>query len=1478
MNMNRHFKIKIVLFLVVIILAGCKASPVQTLVATVDKLTEPVSVNVSPAQDFDEVVTSDEITEVTVTVSNNSSDEIRDLKYDFDSSENIYDFKPTLDGLVESPGFGGTCKTTLASKTSCTFKLDLIPRKQGKFTIAGTISYLNRVEPQTKPLTVSLISGEPASIVFTNDKSVYNFGVIEQTDLIKRYEEIEVKNVGGLTARSLVVDVYNDNIDGAYKLESHNCPKSLKPREICKARISYQPTNNNYTDPEDIFTGKLKFGYIKDPLDNKASTIAYFSLTSAAIEAKFKTNFPQSDFGTITTGNKEYRLVKLTNMGYREGILKELIIKKSDDSVAATCKKAASGNILDCNKTLAQLPFIIEDTNSCFDNIVVDYTSTTGSANCVFKITYWPSVTYLKGTQSTYNFNNSSVSFTYDSRWKGNVNMVTKDNIFNFLANFSAKAQLAITKIEFNTNTIPFVDLSGTAVANLGRIAKIAPAYTSVFYPTKIYYKNIGEVDASFLKLNDGKVVPTSLIDVNEFTPGASLPRDFNNYYKEIKQTDCLTVAADGECTVSFNVSPFKAANQAIEDGFMYDNILDPFNKFKSFDLLYADGSSFNDDGTVVESRNVKVNLISTLIAKGKLSVSPIALNFGSPTPIVVGDKAVKNIILKNIGTGKIAALQYNIAKTLEIPAAASGIPAYPYRLLTFASQGESLPPGADFDCLDLMRPGAASFPFTVDASKILDEGKACAFRIEAKLPLNSATLTNSITPEFKRNWSLGVSNTLDAWRRAVPTLPIINPKFFYWDGDDNSLNDPLSFPTFGYKAASVENVAINSAWKTPANLFIAQVEPMASAVVSQPEIIYPVVNESFPTTTMLPTFTVPLKQFTYVEFFPSATISTSLLKKGDILNYLASFPSYLHPTAQTIMLGSIKKSQDLFTTISFDNSGTETPTEAQIIDFGGDAGFTLTKFSTLTGANVFNKITSGINTFNVTFKFNQATAGTYQRCYDIVYKGSLGNKSHRFCLTAVALDAAPNLAIDYKNSEVTWNTTTSSFDITYDASWNTFKSPLNKISTCDQYIFSGCTNPNLANEILNFSTVYSTAASCIAGKNCQFDQKVIRFTNSGNATLTDFRLDLTTLPVTNYVSSTMLYKMNDTQCNNPANYFVDIQNKIAVCSRDITACNNLVPGASCIIPVIYTPTASATLNSSLMLGVAYRYHDNRSGTYPNASSYVNQFIPIRYEALASANPVAKGYMRKGIDPGVNDAGFPVTVTSVKTITASEVVNNWSDPLNPNSSEANSYPIRIGTYAEGFNATTTVVEPSFVLDTVPKKMIIYINLENPSSTRISFLKANPSPSTAWTQVYPEWNTTTSSFKTYNAKYGAAKSVVFASEGCFYGEVKNDNGVASNMKGFNSTTTATNSRCQLKVEFSGDITYPTCNVSTKAKTVQMGGDIGSCNPYVYRIPIWSYKRSTEGLFKFHIKDFIEPNRSNYTGGFTNVSSSYTISKN
>jgi len=229
------------LFLMMVVLSACKPQSSKVLQVQLGSILEPVSITLSTSPNIGEIVTSDESRDITITIKNNSSELIKYINFNIGYTENLLDFKINNEGASIFPGADGTCQQYLDPGQECTIVLSLTPRKQGEFNFLTTLSYMNKVETQSKNIEFQFFSGKPASRVFTNELTTYNFGTLEQTQPTESTQTLEIVNAGGLTAKSLSLELINDGLSNAYRLISHNCPKDLKIKQKCKAVVGFTP-------------------------------------------------------------------------------------------------------------------------------------------------------------------------------------------------------------------------------------------------------------------------------------------------------------------------------------------------------------------------------------------------------------------------------------------------------------------------------------------------------------------------------------------------------------------------------------------------------------------------------------------------------------------------------------------------------------------------------------------------------------------------------------------------------------------------------------------------------------------------------------------------------------------------------------------------------------------------------------------------------------------------------------------------------------------------------------------------------------------------------------------------------------------------------------------------------------------------------------------------------------------------------------
>lgn len=1440
-------------------ISGCKPQSLKAVEAFTSKILEPVSVTITPDPEIGEILLSDTENEIIVEISNNSSSEIRSVNLDINTDDNLIDFKPTLEGVVAYPGLGGTCGTVIAPGRSCIVKLVMIARKQGEFNIKAKVTYINLIQPQFKNINFHMIAGDPASLVFTNDISNYSLGVFEQTEATERFLDLEVQNAGGLPARNLNISMINDDLSPAYQIVNHNCPTKLDVGKKCNLKLSYTPRNNNYSDPETIFTGHVAFDYNRDPNGNLGHLNGYVSFTSATIEAKFKTNFPNVDFGTVTAGNKEVRTIKLTNQGYREGILKKLIFKfpkpnPTTDALSITECLKGTGTILNCQKNIFDFPFIVEDTNSCLDSEVYGIGSTSSSPNCFFKITYWPSTDYMAGSQALHNFNLATISFYYDSRWKGQNNIITKDGVFELKNSFNAKALLSVYSVKLNNTSILPAKMTNPnkwlEVVNLERLAKLKD--NSSHNTLEIRYKNIGEVPATFSILEDGaSPTPFAIRATDSFPafPDPNTARDLNSYYRSVKLSDeCISpiLPGDTNCTITYDLYPVKQANSLIEDNLMYDNISDLFNKYKIFKFSYLDGGNFEDDGSTSTIRTLETRLVSQLISKGKLVITTnTPLNLGT---IVNGDQFESRIKITNGGTGDITAMQFfDAANSFESPKASP----FPYSYESYAPG--TLPADSQKDCYVLLYSSSTSFPFIPDTNKVLREGESCSLKLTAKAPRSTIdTLINPATTtfnraDFKRFFDHNLNSLEDIWTKAVVASQSGKLKINYWDGDDNSLNDLNSFLTFGYKAVS-SVMTINSSFSSPANIGFSNIISFPSAVIYRPATNYPAIAQTVPDTINIPAVNFESRLFTTSNFSnlttpiigPSSpckigtatfTDNTGSTQSASIRDfslcefYTALGAPYTNSNYHMIHLGTFQANQAWSGSITLSNFGVEVPSDITLLADSNAAGLPIKikKFGgfVLPDPYITPQVVTG-STITMDINVQSAIAGRTERCYDVTYKSKLGNRDLRFCLVADIIAASPKLEISYFNNDATWDSGTASFIYVPDATPTIVSAPQN----------TGEINPTTTDKMISLSAVVGQPNATTYPSIWNNDKKIIRLKNIGTAALTNinalssFKIDLV--------------KRSDNTSDAAAKTAFTPPT-----AAEIAGCLPLAVNATCDLTIYLNPKIVSAADTSDYLLFSYAVADKQ---------FVNQYVALSFEGLATAKAIVKKYQI------TNSRVWGAAAGTVGQLVSS--VNSWVDPSAPPASPVqNSYSLKLGTTA------TTVHK----LAATPTVTTLVLDIDNSTTTKISFLKANPTPAAGtWNQIYPPAGLA--------AAHNGNKVLIEATRGCFYGDDENNASIASNLKGFNTATTLAN-KCQFKVTFKGDITYSNCVQSTKAKVTNIGGVLlANCNPYVFDIPFWTFKRSASSVFYTHMEDFIEPSKSSFLANTPNLAIKYLNSTN
>lgn len=1356
---------KSILFFVVVLLSGCKPAD-KVVEAMTSAILEPVSMTFSG--DLGEISVGSAPIPLAVTIKNNSSEPITNIHLDIGQSLSVFNYNPDSSGSAAAPGYNGSCFEKLDPGSTCTYQLVFNPRKSGRYNIPVVFSYQNLIQPETKTATLSVLTGEPAALVFTNDVTKYDFGVLEQTDPIEREVELEVKNVGGLSAKSVTYPLSNgDPTQPSFRIISNNCPAVISPQAKCKIKVGYKSLNNNYSDPEQSYTAKLAISFMKDGSGKYDKLNAFFNFISSTIEAKFGTNYKTIDFAQVVAGNNLKRSFKITNNGYNIGSLQKINFHKFDGSLFASCVKG-TGVALNCGRTLVDFPFIIEDKSGCFNKEVKGVEGSAQGESCFFDMTYWPSKSYGPGSQALHDFNNSTLSFIYDSHWLNNTHIVTKNNFFDVLGTYLAGGKMQLESITVETSTLPAGKITTSDTisyeADLGRIAKIADPTLDTFI--KVTLKNVGETAVSLINLQDGATTPFQI------TENAG---DINSYYKGIKYNSCAYLAPGASCNFSFALTPLVQGTSVAEDALMYDNTTNPLKKYKKFSYIYDNGSTLEDDGSPAVGSKLEVKLISKLIAKGMLAfVEPLSQSIPA---IINGASITKIINLKNVGTGDIYAISHHATNNLFPKAGQFN---FPYKIISAGTP----PLPATKDCKNILYSnGQPASPSTPDSTKFLAPGQICALAFEVKAPdlIRYQTANYGTTYNHERLYSAAFNNTSDLWQRSAFTPPNVTLTFNYYDGDANP-EDATSLP-FGY-LNKTKDMVISSTIVAPPNIVVYDPTPVASGIIARPALAYPLISETYPLSLTFPAYTVPETYFDAVYF--NAGVSNVFLSNsatGTHVKNMGILGSTIVFHMGTFKVGTTNyadfKWGNAANTISAQNATLTEETSAgnpiSVYSFNNLTAKPFPSISISTGQKVPTRL-----------KFVPIAEGTFHRCYDLSYDNRMGGTwIQTVCAYAEAVNSAPLVKVQYQDITVAYDSSTGLTTETPTGVWNDVNSPVNVPMNAPLF------GPDTASKI-TFNSVKGSAA---------YDLKLIRITNIGNASATRFNYSFLSAP-----NITTSLPTEVTTANS--------KSAVPTCTSNLT----LAVNGSCEFYVKYKPLSTSANLYSPYLGVVYDMGVNLS---QNAS----QLTTVQFNAIDPAKLVA--YI-----PGIS----------------SESVTDWSNPANP-IPQSVSWPLNINNYSTADTHLITASNPT-------ARTITNIQIVNSSTLKASFLSMNPTPSAGvWNIVFSNSNVT-----------------IKANRACFYGDDETNNAIPATEKGFNNTSM---NKCYLEATFTGDATFQSCsayNATPKIKTVLQGGRIqATCNPYVYTLSFYNYKRlSTEKIY-LHMKGFIEPNRTVAASTkFTNVS--------
>ena len=286
---NRTLAAFILLFFV--LSTGCKGVISSEVVGGSDLLsTVDLQVDVGNSFDFSStLVSSNELQSIVLT--NRSSSEITNLNIMGMSAP--FDF----DGGTY-PGNGGSCGSTLASNSSCTFIISFSPSATGTYGTTLSIGYTIKSETRSTTLNLSGVGALPAAVFAST--AFHNFGSQVVGSLVAT--TVTLTNSGGSTATSLAVTP----IASPYSIVN-SCGANLNAGGNCSIAVVFQATALGATASQlDIaFNDGQSPQTISIPISGTGIAPASLSISDG----------PSYDYGIVVLGTTVTKTYTVTNNG-----------------------------------------------------------------------------------------------------------------------------------------------------------------------------------------------------------------------------------------------------------------------------------------------------------------------------------------------------------------------------------------------------------------------------------------------------------------------------------------------------------------------------------------------------------------------------------------------------------------------------------------------------------------------------------------------------------------------------------------------------------------------------------------------------------------------------------------------------------------------------------------------------------------------------------------------------------------------------------------------------------------------------------------------------------------------------------------------------------------------------------------------------------------------------------------------------------
>lgn len=1314
-------------------------------------------------------------------------------------------FAANEEGRSESPGFGGTCASVLAARTSCRYRIEFKPTFSGRLSQDFVFTYKNLVESGKETAEITLLAGEAASLIFDGERINYDLGVLERTDREKIVTNLNITNVGGLSARNLIFGKIDNTASEPFKVIENNCPDTLKIGQNCQLTVEFESQNYGPGAPDgDIdtnYSSNIRYDFVREPGGGLGSLTAFFAVNSTKIRGILNTSGVDTfSFPEITVGNKESTVIKIQNNGFKEAILHHVDLYDASNAKIARCSRFSGNQTLVCqdpsdtglggtNLTLAQLPLRIVDNLDC----LIEYQDTGYTRNpdgslsvpdlreikgrtvsqpgesCVFGVEFQPSVEYMAAG----NINGYQIKFVYDSTWKNNREIKEDtygDGPFHTIneASWRSAGLLVVNDFRYGPRTFTdndgnVLDLDGNVndshyLFDLGRVALVSDS--NFKERLGVFFQNIGGSNLEIVSIKDGGSPQFTFSD---------LSADLNNYYQRAFAVNCGILDANGgTCNIGADLVPLAASGgdaQQQENNAMYDVQNGYPEQYKKFFVEYRDGALYEDDGVTPRPiRTVEVSVRSLLVRKGFLVFEDTSFIQGRDNRVVDEGTAFHFIKLKNAGTGGIPYITSVTGRDLAKPTSGDNLSPFEY----VDRPGTAGEEGADKDCFDFLNRPADPDPTAIvgsTAPSVLDPGETCSLAVKMKIRSTDVELpedyvglnASSSLPNMRVWWqsfSSELQNDPELWESIRNQFPVDRyVRFDYYDGDGvpNVATDHTPdlegygnlFPISGGNEGQYQ---VGLSIRRKARLYPSGPSPSLNGVICRDEIFFPELIPD-PVTEWgdpRPAFSFPEK---CVSSYGEEWSMDDIPAVKGVNPMRAKIKAEESNYDYVYHAGSWKTGDSYSIGFSLNSEGgISSALEVVSINYSGDT----------TVITLDEPIGATINDERINFTFNPTVDGPYETVLEIVYKNQAEelideanfvyqDKTSIFRIK-IRADAVSNVGtptLTVQDYMVTYDPVTELVDDTA-LDGPAYSSPLYLFSTDE-------------NSVILFSAIRDAEV---------FAKKVLTITNNDVNPMVDLNFNL------------------KEAINSPSYSNTVGGSGISITSNTCVGIT-LNNGESCEVTIIFNAGPFEAAARQLLADVSYKISDE---------AYYQENTIIRFEARDPAILNAVGVIPESIqDPSGNII-------------------------------AGSYGINLGFYGSGNPVVNNFPTHTYGRET--------IQIVNSSSEKASFLAQwrqvngnDPLPASAYINIY-------------NSDGMTAE----ASRGCFFGDDE-FLPIDEDTKGFNNTSA---NGCYVNLYYSFDDTFLGENLDTAFTN--------------FRLFFYNNERASSDYIAFHFKGFAEPNRS------------------